>query len=369
MLNLWRDQKALVYSGFMIVLFAIFFLVIVQKPTGMLDMRLAGNKDRVIMATEAPDYIQIYSPGTMKYELQPSDERLNDLKIDKAGKRIFVANKEGWLNIFYPDNMMKGKARRKLGDVLQSVALSGDEKYLSVGVGSSEDYNTRSAFLYKVAELENRDLDEAYPFAEISSKGDIQAIIGNPDPSSNRGYIISSQDDKMLVFDFSTGRSIGYVELRNSPAMFRCRPDGKKGYGSINARQAIIVVDLTTGQERALGYIKLPSSPYSLAFNADGSRLYVGSRSLPQIYVIDTVNDKLIETLTLADPYSSARLTAEIIGVSTDENFIYLIPQFEFLLVYRINHEGKPLEPVQSKRFPKEPMILDVIRPSIKVRL
>jgi hypothetical protein len=100
-----------------------------------------------------------------------------------------------------------------------------------------------------------------------------------------------------------------------------------------------------------------------LAFTADGSKLYVGARSLPEVYVIDTVKDVLIETLSLSNPHQAARLTAEIIAVSTDENYLYLIPQYGVLLVYKINHDGKPLEPIQSKIFPKEPMIMDVIRP------
>jgi DNA-binding beta-propeller fold protein YncE len=363
MLDFWRDQKAVIYTGFVIALLVVLFLIFTQKPTGILDHRLAGNKDKVVMATEAPDYIEIYSPATMRYKIHPSDERMNDMKIDKKGERVFVANKEGWLNIFYISGRKAPKVRRKLGDVLQGVALSGDERFLAVGIGSQEDYNARIVHLYSVADLENRNLFRPVPFAEIPSRGDIQAIVANPDPENNRGYIISSQDDKMAIFDFASGRSVGFVELGNSPAMFRCQPSGEKAYGSINARQSLIVVDLMKENEKNLGYIKLPSAPYYLAFNADGTHLYAGSRGLNEVYLVDTVKDELIETLTLSNPLAQVQLTTEIIAVSTDEKYLYMIPQYEFLIVYEINHDGLPLEPLQTKNFPKVPSIMDVIRP------
>ena len=185
MLDLWRVQKAVISSGFLIILCMLHFFIRTQKPTGLLDMRLAGNEDRIVMATEAPDYIQIYSPATMKTRMYPSDERMNDMKIDKAGERIFVANKEGWLNIFRPGKFGRSKIRRKLGDVLHGVALSGDEKYLAVGIGSSRDYFTGVVYVYRVAELEDRDLRSAVPFATIPSRGDVQSIHANPDPENN----------------------------------------------------------------------------------------------------------------------------------------------------------------------------------------
>ncbi len=363
MLNFCREQKAFIYTWALVVIFLVLFLGFIRKPTGMLDMKLAGNQDKIVMATEAPDYIQVYSPETMNVRLYPSDERMNDMKVDKEGKRIFVANKEGWLNIIYPGKLTSGKIRRKLGDVLQGVALSGDEKYLAVGIGSAEDYNTRAVSFYFVSELENRDLRSVYPYAELTIRGDIQAIIANPDPTNNQGYIISSQDDRMTIFDFASGRTVAFVDLRNSPAMFRCRPDGKKGYGSVNARESVVVVDLTKGRERNLGFVKVPSPPYYLAFNADGSRLYAGSRSLPEVYVIDTEKDELTETLKLTNPFLPMHLTAEIIAVSSDEKFLYLIPQYGFLLIYEIKNDGRPLKAVQTRTFPKEPSIMDVIRP------
>lgn len=66
MLKLWRDQKAFIYSGALGVIFLLLFIFIIQKPVGLLDMRLEANKDKIIMATEAPDYIQVYDPSNMR---------------------------------------------------------------------------------------------------------------------------------------------------------------------------------------------------------------------------------------------------------------------------------------------------------------
>jgi YVTN family beta-propeller protein len=329
----------------------------------MLIDRLPENSDRIVMATDAPDYIQVYSPATRKSRMYPSDERMNDMKIDRSGERVLVATKEGWLNVFYPGQLGRRRVRHKLGDILQGVALSGDEKSVAIGLGNREDYNARDVAVYSMDKIENLGTGDVSCKAIIPMKGDIQAIVANPDPANNRGYIASSQDDKLTMFDFPTGQRLGFIEIGNSMGHFRCSPDGRKGYASINARQSVAAVDLTKGQEKTIAHVKLPTAPYYLAFNADGSRLYAGSRDTNQVYVIDTATDELIDTLILGNPFTQVWLTAELIGVSSDEEYLYVVPQYPVLIVYEMNREGTPLKPVQSNNFPKAPTIMEIMRP------
>jgi DNA-binding beta-propeller fold protein YncE len=366
MLDLWHDQKAVIYTGLLLLIFVIVFLIIPiwSRPAGLKIDAIPGNKDLIVMATEAPDIIQVYRPGTAgEPKIRPSDERMNDMKVDKAGQRVFVATKEGWLNIFNPHKLTADKTRHKLGDILQGVALSGDEKFIAVGLGSSEDYNARDVAIYSLKTLLESDKYYAPPTARFAIAGDIQTIVANPDPSNNRGYVLSSQDDKIIVFDFRSGERVGFIEVGNSMGKFRCTPDGSKAYGSVNARNTVIVMDLAPGRERLIKSIKVPSSPFALAFNAEGSRLYVGSRDDSEIYIIDTATDEIIDTLLFMNAFGATRLSPETLGVSTDEKYIYMIPQYEVLFIYEIDPESPVMDVVQTHKFPKKPDIMEVIRP------
>ncbi len=369
MLDFWREQKALIYGGFLIAIAIIISFVTVKLPPGRMVGGIEGNLDKIVMATDAPDYIQIYRPETGREpRLYPSDERLNDMILDKSGDRIFVATKEGWLNIFKPWELGNRRIRRKLGDILQGVALSGDEKYVAVGLGNKDDYNARDVGIYEIERLMESDPYSSPVKSVIPMKGDIQAVYGNPDPANGRGYILSSQDDTIAIFDFATGAKINFVEIGNSMGFFRCRPDGRKGYGSINARQSVVVVDLTKGAEKTIKHIKLPSAPYYLAFNADGTHLYAGSRDRSEVYVIDTATDEIVWTYILNNPYAMLRITAELIAISSDEDYLYMVPQYPVLIIYKITRDNAEdntsrLDAVQTQEFVKAPSRLEVIRP------
>ncbi len=368
MFDFWREQKAVIYTALLlfILIFIFLLLPIPFRPSGMLIDAIPGNKDRIVMATEAPDYVQIYQPGTAGNPLiRPSDERMNDMKLDKAGDRIFVATKEGWLNIFITNKLTRGKRYRlKLGDILQGVALSGDERFIAVGIGNREDYNAREVSIYSLKNIEQS--RDATPSARFAISGDIQALIANPSPDINRGYVLSSQDDKIVVFDFATGDRVGFIPIGNSMGMFRCSPDGSKAYGSVNARQTVVAVDLTPGRERLVKSIKMPTSPFALAFNASGSRLYVGSRDNSELYVVDTQKDEVIGTLYFRDTFGEQRLSAELLGVSTDEKYVYMIPQYDVLLVYAIMSDNPFMPAVQTRAFAKKPEMMEIIRPKQK---
>jgi len=369
MLNYWREQKAVLYGVFLIFFCLLLSLAVAKTPPGQMDKGIPGNKDKIVMATDAPDYIQIYKPEKgAPPKLYPSDERLNDMKIDKAGERIFVATKEGWLNIFSPEKWGRGVKRFKLGDVLQGVAISGDEKYVAVGLGNKDDYNARDVGIYNIEKIMDGDPYDVPIKSIVHMMGDIQAIFGNPDPANNRGYIISSQASTITIFDFASGKQIRTVEVGNSMGFFRCSPDGKKGYGSINAKQSVAIIDLTKNQEKTIKHIKLPSSPYYLAFNSEGTRLYAGSRDRSEVYVIDTVTDEHIWTYKLVNPYAHLSLTAELIAVSTNEDYIYMVPQYGIIMIYEITKEDaedntSSLYAVQKRQFVKAPSLMEVIRP------
>ena len=338
----------------------------IKTPSGILAAPIAGNHDLLYFATDAPDNFIIYSPGLRaNRQILPASERMSDMVVSSDGTKVWAASKAGFVDRFEipVDRTAFGAStiRQKIAPVLGSIALSADERFIAVGYGNSEDYNSRNVKILPADTL--NPLEE---LADFSVSGDIQDIVANP--VKDLFYIVNSHTDRVRIYNAGRFRlEPDIIELGNSPGKFIVRPDGLRAYGSMNARKAVAVVDLETN--KTTEYISLDFPPYAMCFSEDGRHLYVASRDSSSIVMIDTETDKINLAFDLPPrlPGLVESNFPEMIGISADENYMYVMPKRQELVVYDISPvremgaRGKP-KMLQAEPLATTPFAMDVIR-------
>jgi hypothetical protein len=369
------DRLPLLHIG----LFGAFILVVlltafvfpkwaVSKPRLILDKQIPGNNDLLYFATDAPDEFIVYSPGLYStLGILPASERMADMVVSKDGTVVWTSTKSGYVDRFVIPagavTITRSETRReRVAPVLGSVALSANGRFIAVAYGSTEDYNARGVKILPADTISVED-----EVADFSVSGDIQDIVANP--VEDVFYIINSHSDKIRIYNADRFRlEPDIIEMGNSPGRFIVRPDGRKGYGAMNARMSVAIVDLESNE--TIDYIQLGFPPYAMCFNIDGSRLYVASRDSSHVDVIDSGKDEIIASFDL-----SSRIAgliefnyAEIIGISPDEKYMYVLPKRQELLIYDISmvldqsRQDETPVMIQSQRLASEPLFMEVIR-------
>jgi hypothetical protein len=361
--------QIIIYGGLLILIALSFPLWAMKKPSGVLDNALPGNNDLLYFATDAPDNFIVWSPGLCDNRgILSASQRMSDMVISPDGTIVWTATKSGYIDRFelaVDQRLIAARStiHRRIAPVLSSIALSANGRFIAVGWGSSEDYNSRNV---KILPSDTVSLDDE--LADFSVSGDIQDIVANP--VEDYFYIINSHSDRIRIYNADRFRlEPDIIEMGNSPGNFIVRPDGRRAYGAMNARQAIGVVDLVSNE--TIDYITLGFPPYAMAFNSDGSRLYIASRDSATIAVMDTATDE-IQVMFDLPPRMQGLLEynfPEMIGVSSDEKYLYVMPKRKELLVYDISRMlapdysgGERPQMVQSEFMANAPFFMKVIR-------
>jgi len=359
------------FGGFLLILILLSIAVpgfAWKKPSSVLIDELPGVTDLLYFATDAPDNFIVYSPGKHANRLiLPASERMADMVISPDGKTAWTATKSGFVDRYEIPvegqfTATAGTMHKRIAPVLSSIAVSASGRFVAVGYGNTEDYNSRAVKILPAATLSVAD-----QLAEFTVSGDIQDIVANP--ARDLFYIINSHSDRVRIYNAGTFRlETDILELGNSPGNFMVRPDGLRGYGAMNARQAVAVVDLE--ENVTTEYISLGFAPYAMCFSADGKLLYVASRDTSDVAVIDTEQNKVVNSFQLTARISGLLESnfAEMIGVSSNGKYLFVMPKRPELVVYDIskvmesaNKNIKP-EMVQSEILASTPFFIEVVR-------
>lgn len=317
------------------------------RPPDQLSSGISSIDDDLIFATAAPDNILVYSirSGKMKSTL-PADVRLNDMAIDEKKMLAYVVTKNGWLNVF---NLNRGDQidRVRIGTILQSVALSADGKYLAIGVGNEVDYNVKDFSIRYTSDIKK----EA---RLVALRGDIQDLVANP--VRNELYVLNTNADKVRVFNFDTLELQNFLILGGSPSSFQVSLDGSKIYATLNARNAVIVLDAET-REIIRRHELTGSVPHYIAFSPDNKLVAVTDRDQSRIFFIDNENDVLLGYKSFPEDMPRS-LYPEMIAFSSDSKYLYIVSGRENIFA-AIDIEY--MQMVQNYSLPKIPCLFQVI--------
>lgn len=314
-----------------------------SRPTFAHNRGLPHLNDVVVFATAAPDSLQIYSVSQARVTntLKTAD-RLLDMAVsavDPSGQRFphaYISTKSCRVASY---DLLRNSvvAEVKLSEDPDAsggaIAVSGDGKYLAVGVGDAQ-------FAIRTIAI----LDAGDPGKKVGSieiNGDLQDLVANPNPERPELYIINDRAAKVRIFDFSTlTQSENILDLTGSPSDFKVSPDGRLAMASINARNKVVFLDLETRQ--LVFEIDLPdASPHRIAYDPTGNTAYVTDRRAAngQLYRFDLMPlraamlngsfaelqaDDIVSTKHLPALLRNQAIVPESAAVSSDGNFLYL---------------------------------------------
>ena len=311
-----------------------------SPPTFAHDRGLTSLDDVLVFATAAPDTIQVYSVSQARVtNTLKAAERLQDMAVspvDPQGEpnpRAYVATKSGRVAAYdFRHNAVLDEV--KLSDDPEatsgSVAVSGDGKYVAVGIGDQQ-FQIKDIAILNAAKLTQK-------VASTNIGGDLQDLVANPNPLIPELYIVNDRADKIRIFDFSsmTMEAIPLM-LTGSPSTFAISPDGHMALASINAREKVVFIDL---DRKVLFYeVTLPgASPHRIAFSPDDKYAYVTDRkprgslyrfdleAIRQAMAAGTTPDQatVVTAKHLPALLTNSSFVPETAAVSSDSNFLYL---------------------------------------------
>jgi YVTN family beta-propeller protein len=113
-------------------------------------------------------------------------------------------------------------------------------------------------------------------------------------------YVTAELDRKILVVDPTAGRIVATIDHEGSGHWLAVLPDGSKAYvANKNDKPFVTVLDLATRKQVAT--VPMPRGTQGITVSPDGKRVIAMDLAQPEITVVDTANDAVLERIALAN--------------------------------------------------------------------
>ncbi len=207
------------------------------------------------------------------------------LLIDKLG---------GHVRFFDPATLME-RSNLELPKNPHDFALSADHRFAYVPIYGPGVYNRNPEpghELY-VIDLAERKVAKIIDLAPYRSPHGVQV--------DARGlvYVTAELDRKILVVDPAAGRVVATVDHEGSGHWLAVLPDGSKAYvANKNDKPFVTVLDLATRKQ--VGQIPMPRGTQGITASPDGRRVIAMDFGAPEIAVVDTATDAVLDRIALA---------------------------------------------------------------------
>jgi DNA-binding beta-propeller fold protein YncE len=207
------------------------------------------------------------------------------LLIDKVG---------GFVRFFDPVTYTE-RASIELPKNPHDFALSADHRFAYVPIYGPGVYgrNPDPGHEIYVIDLEQRKVSSVIDLAPYRSPHGIQI--------DSRGllYVTAELDRKILVVDPAAGKIVDTIAHEGSGHWLAVLPDGTKAYvANKNDKPFVSVLDLAS--RKLVGTVPMPRGTQGVTASPDGKRVIAMDYSEPEMTVIDTATDRVVERIRLA---------------------------------------------------------------------
>ena len=111
-------------------------------------------------------------------------------------------------------------------------------------------------------------------------------------------YVTAELDRKILVVDPAAGKVVDAIAHEGSGHWLAVLPDGSKAYvASKNDKLFVSVLDLAT--RKLVGSVPMPRGTQGVTASPDGKRVIALDYAEPEMTVIDTATDEVVERIRL----------------------------------------------------------------------
>jgi len=118
-------------------------------------------------------------------------------------------------------------------------------------------------------------------------------------------YVTAELDRKVLVVDPEAGRIVATIDHAGAGHWLAVLPDGSKAYVANKDNQPFVTV-LDLRSRRQIGTVPMPRGTQGITSSPDGTRVIAMDIAAPEIAVIDTATDTVLERIALADTTAPA---------------------------------------------------------------
>lgn len=116
-----------------------------------------------------------------------------------------------------------------------------------------------------------------------------------------RSVIVSNEDiGEASIWDIETGRLVAKATVSGEPEGVALHPTRDAVYITCEEEGEIYVLHSHTAER--ITHFKLGGRPRTVAFSADGRRAYIPLEMTPEVAVIDAMEDRFLEKITLPTP-------------------------------------------------------------------
>ncbi len=260
-----------------------------------------------------------------------------NMAVSSSGKFVAVTN-----NGYSPQTvqLFDVKNERQSGEISirkswVGLAFSRDEHFLYVSGGNDNmilKYALRDGGLHAADSIV---LGKPWPKDKISITG--IAL----DDKRSRLYAVTKEDNSLYTCDTRTNRVLQRIPLGAEAYTCLLSPDGRTLYISLWGGAKLIFYD--TQHKRITGSVTTESHPNDMALTKDGHYLFVANANSNSVTVVDTRNEKVIETLSAAlYPGAPAGSTTNSVALSADNKTLYVAnADNNCLAVFEVSKPGQ----------------------------
>jgi YVTN family beta-propeller protein len=208
------------------------------------------------------------------------------LLIDKLG---------GHVRFFDPTTLAE-RSSLELPKNPHDFALSADHRFAYVPIYGPGIYNRNPDPGHEIYVL---DLG-AQKVAKVIDLSPYRSPHGVQIDAQGMLYVTAELDRKILVIDPAAGRIVATIDHEGSGHWLAVLPDGSKAYvANKDDKPFVSVLDLVTRKQ--MGTVPMPRGTQGITASPDGKRVIAMDLSRPEIAVIDTANDAVLERIALAN--------------------------------------------------------------------
>jgi YVTN family beta-propeller protein len=209
---------------------------------------------------------------------------------------VLLIDKLGGHARFFDPASLSERSSLELPKNPHDFALSADHRFAYVPIYGPGIYNRNPEpghELY-VLDLAERKVANVIDLSPYRSPHGVQI------DANGMVYVTAELDRKILVVDGKAGRIVDTISHEGSGHWLAVLPDGSKGYvANKDDKPFVSVLDLRTRKQ--IGTVPMPRGTQGITASLDGKRVIAMDLARPEIAVIDTATDTVLDRIALAD--------------------------------------------------------------------
>jgi YVTN family beta-propeller protein len=214
---------------------------------------------------------------------------------------VLLIDKLGGHARFFDPASLDERSSLELPKNPHDFALSADHRFAYVPIYGPGVYNRNPEpghELY-VLDLAERKVANVIDLSPYRSPHGVQI------DANGMVYVTAELDRKILVIDGKAGRIVDTIDHEGAGHWLAVLPDGKKAYvANKDDKPFVSVLDLAARKQ--IGTVPMPRGTQGITASPDGTRVIAMDFAQPEIAVVDTGTDTVLDRIALADTTAPA---------------------------------------------------------------